>query len=898
MQYERPNVLRGVHFGPNTSCGFDVGWWVQFLKDMHMGWVKIVDDAGSMMNFAKACRAAGIMPIIRFYRQYPYPGTLREKDIPALRAYIDQGITRWIESGNEPNLYDPEWHPDHRPTQEPVIGSAWFTDKAIPTVAANYVADAETIISYGGYPAFPAMAQCGFHGNCSSITWYRSLFNYLRDHYFDRTKYIFEHGGWLAVHDATLNHFYQDSDGKWHFEYPYDPVCQANHPGRTILDDDNSALGHEAPRTMIRNRWGLDIPIISTEGGVFLWIGYQQDANYPVIRDAQYHGEATRWMFNFFDEYQKSNPEWYGMCPWLVGEQVLGHQGYWEAETWKKVDHEEPVVNILKASWPRQIDVPDPDPLPDPLPPPSGSFPRPPKDNGLGIHMGQGLTDWDVAREVPWMIDMKLKWSTVAYTNEEALLRAAKALWAAGIMPISRWVGCISKAHDFARDAKLLIDAGIPAYIQIFNEPSDDREWENGRPADYVTKWADFWVLKASEVVNVGGYAGLQCLHPGELLVVFNKLPKDSAVWKKVWFCSHNYGLNHPPAWKDNEWCVLGFEFFADLFKTFLGYVPPIICGEGGWLYNAYDDHNFSRVDGVLHANYHKEMFEQFRLGKLSDGKELPDYLYAVCPWILAGSGDEPWYGWSIKQQTIDAIRSIPSFIRGEKMLQFRVFDEAGNEQLYDWAVQKYGVAVDVLDGEGWHCTELRERCGPSGVELYVYKEDGSPAAGVRVWFYWPDGSDYRDTESTGKAGFGYGPGSYIKDVSVGGPHSIIVEDKSKCDHVTRLGMLAGTEHCHLDLIYQYGAMGEELPIDPSSIIMPLAEDLLEAIPVPETWALPAAAKKAGYSIQVGGYGRIAIDGVTWLYQTFTRAKQDKYVVAFCKEGDWSDIKVVEVVRN
>ena len=40
MQYERPDSLRGVHFGPGTTCTFDIGWWVQFLKSMHIGWVK------------------------------------------------------------------------------------------------------------------------------------------------------------------------------------------------------------------------------------------------------------------------------------------------------------------------------------------------------------------------------------------------------------------------------------------------------------------------------------------------------------------------------------------------------------------------------------------------------------------------------------------------------------------------------------------------------------------------------------------------------------------------------------------------------------------------------------------------------------------------------------------
>jgi len=57
-------------------------------------------------------------------------------------------------------------------------------------------------------------------------------------------------------------------------------------------------------------------------------------------------------------------------------------------------------------------------------------------------------------------------------------------------------------------------------------------------------------------------------------------------------------------------------------------------------------------------------------MGTLSDGSPLPDYLYAVCPWILAGSGSEPWYGSTIKTKTIEAIESIPEFVRGQGPVQ------------------------------------------------------------------------------------------------------------------------------------------------------------------------------------------------------------------------------------
>ena len=134
-----------------------------------------------------------------------------------------------------------------------------------------------------------------------------------------------------------------------------------------------------------------------------------------------------------------------------------------------------------------------------------------------------------------------------------------------------------------------------------------------------------------------------------------------------------------------------------------------------------------------------------------------------------------------------------------------KVYDMYGVQRTYQWAVNKYGVRVEQRSGQGYHCVELREVSGPSGLEVWVYQANGLPYANVRVEFYWPTGMDFRYTESTGKAGFGYGPGSYITEPAVGGPHWLVVGDGTACDAVSRLGMLAGTPHDHLDVSYRYG---------------------------------------------------------------------------------------------
>jgi hypothetical protein len=87
-------------------------------------------------------------------------------------------------------------------------------------------------------------------------------------------------------------------------------------------------------------------------------------------------------------------------------------------------------------------------------------------------------------------------------------------------------------------------------------------------------------------------------------------------------------------------------------------------------------------------------------------------------------------------------------------------------------------------------------------------------------------------------------------------------------------------------------------PTDPAEVIVLLAKEKLEGMPVPDDWALPAKAIEVGFPIQVAGYGKTEIDGETWVYQTFTRAEQDKYIVTFCKEGDWENVQWAEVIPD
>ena len=309
-------------------------------------------------------------------------------------------------------------------------------------------------------------------------------------------------------------------------------------------------------------------------------------------------------------------------------------------------------------------------------------FPRPSNDNGWGIHFGLDLRQNALDTYVPKMVELDLHWCLVAHTDELQLARAAQAIWSAGIMPVSRWVGGIDQNNlDFVQFVSVLKNLNIPPYVQIFNEPGDQREWKNGQPN--IDMFIARWVDHASRVANSGGFPGLQVLDANELRAVMRALKSANAttVIERMWFCAHAYGANHPPDYPydsrnqqdhpgstifDDDASALAFLTFADVFKQELGFVPPMIAGEGGWQYLNTEDTRYPSINDTSHAQYHATMFNAFRTGKLPHGIAMPDYLFAFCPWILYGGERDAWYSWTAgtRQPTIATIKSLTKFTR------------------------------------------------------------------------------------------------------------------------------------------------------------------------------------------------------------------------------------------
>jgi hypothetical protein len=297
-------------------------------------------------------------------------------------------------------------------------------------------------------------------------------------------------------------------------------------------------------------------------------------------------------------------------------------------------------------------------------------WPRPAGDNGWGMHFlaSQYYKPEDVDKQVARLVDMHIKWALVIYGDENMLRIAAPRFRDAGIMVVwRRMLRASSPYYDWGRDISILAEYGLPPYMQVYNEPNLDVEWEDGSGGlgDYEPRL----LQAAQDIYNAGGYVGLQFVAEDWLTAALTSLKEHGGerIFKRMFFIPHPYGLNHPPEYDADVNAVLGFLPYAKIFQQEIGFVPPMIAGEGGWAIGSDHDTNFPKVTAELHRDYYVALFSMFKTGVMPNGDPLPDYFFAFCPWLLADSlNDSAFYDSFAgpRTLTIDALKAIPPFER------------------------------------------------------------------------------------------------------------------------------------------------------------------------------------------------------------------------------------------
>ncbi len=269
------------------------------------------------------------------------------------------------------------------------------------------------------------------------------------------------------------------------------------------------------------------------------------------------------------------------------------------------------------------------------------AFPRPPEDNGWGMHWMPTVSQerWAVDRFVAEMERMHIKW--VVFLNESGDLQSNEylvdKLVQANIMPVMR----------IYRDSVLLYDGDVGRlvahyrprgvfYYQLYNEPNVNIENNQGfaNPNHYARNWA----IEARKVINNGGLPGIGALSPGgeynhlefteRMLraIIFNG---DEDLLNRTWISLHNY---HGVRAKDDIGGFLMFREYNRITRSTIGRSLPIIGTEGG----SYSDDPNLVID-----------LARYQYGFMAEAKESDPYYFATTWWLIAnkagGGFDNTW---------------------------------------------------------------------------------------------------------------------------------------------------------------------------------------------------------------------------------------------------------------
>ncbi|MCG3209163.1 MAG: hypothetical protein FOGNACKC_02782 [Anaerolineae bacterium] len=621
--YPRPandNGL-GIHWSTHLYAQSDAAtsYFVSELAQMNIKWVKLLVDGLNNRDYddtIDALVARDIMPVIRIYRQCNTPYNPTDLD-RMVRHYVKKGVF-YFETYNEPNQSGKSggWCDGDGTPQPEVLAQIWADAARVIYLAGGYpslpsffapdqkLPDWQTAFFYR---FFNALRQQG-NEDVLYFSW-GAIHNYTINH---PPTYPFDpvnqFGPPLTAAEISRYNLTptQAADMNLRREIAailkYRPVTAADAArlgfppelvgeinlgftrgkmnGFLLRDDSTAFLHFISYREQFYRLFGFDIPLISTEGGATRESA--EDVRYPKV-DGQTVADWTLWSANYMLE---SAPDYYfASNTWLLAQHALDYdEPVWEKNAWyhNRSGDQEPVVNALK-NRPRKAEarqlcfetelraaaphgkkssakcrVAPPQPTANPL----ANYPRPPADNGRGLHWSPGnqpqppeITDYFVNQ----LLAMNIKW--VKFLQDDSPTVAdpylLEQLAAHGIEPILR---VYQPANARYRHLPELVPAAAAKgvhYFELFNEPNlagPAGGWAAGESPD-VGKMVELWLVAAQEVQAGGGYPSLPPLAAGGAIddMLFLREFLDgvrargqAGLLPGSWLPLHNYFLNHP----------------------------------------------------------------------------------------------------------------------------------------------------------------------------------------------------------------------------------------------------------------------------------------------------------------------------------------------------------------
>ncbi len=169
------------------------------------------------------------------------------------------------------------------------------------------------------------------------------------------------------------------------------------------------------------------------------------------------------------------------------------------------------------------------------------------------------------------------------------------------------------------------------------------------------------------------------------------------------------------------------------------------------------------------------------------------------------------------------------------------VYDKFGHEQTLAWLYEQFGnVEIEAPPNPAepfYEIVELRENddvgpgdasvTAPACIITRLLDQNGAPLPGVTCVFWWPDapplpGSGWHNqgvpgtTGTAGTVDFAMGSGAYYDPRHAQGPHHLWVRGEGSSEIIRGLGMIAGTNHRHLDVTWKRTAADPDPePIEP-----------------------------------------------------------------------------------
>lgn len=300
-------------------------------------------------------------------------------------------------------------------------------------------------------------------------------------------------------------------------------------------------------------------------------------------------------------------------------------------------------------------------------------FPRPPDDNGRGVHWSARLYHDAVYPSLDHWIEqlaaMKIKWVKLLDDGGGSGLAFSQKLVAAGIMPVVRlFLAQLNPSYLSSRELDTVsryVDIGV-RYFESNNEPDLPAEWQNNaKPDNWLEIVVDNFIRDADGVLARGGLLALPAMGPGSrdnpISLVVQKGRRD-LFERGCWVAIHNYTLNHPLDYPYDDVNQTGrpltqeeFDYYARWQYSHLTYEQiqaqgiPISADDYGkfnrW---AWDGRTMEMVNQVRTSNKNPghtiEDDANCFLGYRAAGKMMFDALGYYVPVISTEGG--PVVGW------------------------------------------------------------------------------------------------------------------------------------------------------------------------------------------------------------------------------------------------------------